>query len=172
MAEYAFGIQPYGLPTMNKPETMDRATWLKNLLEAIAQFASEEFQRSAWVGFNGPDGSSFEEACELLEDFRLEDAVFSPSNPYQLEPNERKVLSEFWQVLNDYSKRVYEVRVRKVGENYASPRLVISQPEWQRVRDTALSALKHFKAAGFPSMPKLPIFDRNSLKVLQGYWEV
>jgi hypothetical protein len=150
---------------------MDRVTWLRNLLEVVAQFASEEFQRSAWVGSNGPDGSSFEEASELLEDFRLKEAVSLASNPYQLEPNERDVLLAFWQALDDYSKRVYEVRVKKVGENYAPPTLVISQPEWQRVRDTALTTLKYFKVAGFPYMPKLPIFDRKRLDVLQRYWE-
>jgi hypothetical protein len=150
---------------MSNHETMDRITWLKHLLEAIAQFASEEFQQSAWVGFNGPDGSSFEEASELLEDLRLEEAISLPSNPYRLEPTERKVLSEFWRALDDYSKHVYETRVRKVGENYASPTLVISQPEWRAVREAALAVLKHFKAAGFGSMPKLPIFDRGTLKV-------
>jgi hypothetical protein len=31
-----------------------------------------EFQQSAWVEFNGPDGASFEEASELLEDFGWE----------------------------------------------------------------------------------------------------
>ena len=107
---------------------MHRITWLKHLLEAIAQFASEEFQRSAWVEFNGPDGSSFEEASELLEDLRLEEAISLPSDLYRLEPAERKVLSEFWRALDDYSKQVYKTRVRKVGENYASPTLVISQP--------------------------------------------
>jgi hypothetical protein len=157
---------------MSNHEIMDRITWLKHLLEAIAQFASEEFQQSAWVGFNGPDGSSFEEASELLEDLRLEEAISLPSNPYRLEQTERKVLSEFWRALDDYSKHVYETRVRKVGENYASPTLVISQPEWRGVREAALAVLKHFKAAGFGSMPKLPIFDRGTLQVLRRYWEV
>jgi hypothetical protein len=79
---------------------------------------------------------------------------------------------EFGQSLDDYSKNVYERRVRKAGENYASPERVISQPEWQRVRETPLAVLKHFKASGFPAMPRLPIFDRSTVEVLKGYWQV
>jgi hypothetical protein len=151
---------------------MDRTVWLKNLLAVVAQFASGEFQQSAWVEFNGPDGSTFEEASELLTDFGLEEAIYSSSNPYQLESGERKVLSEFWQALDRFSTQVYESRVRKPNESYASPSLIISQPEWPQVRDAALKVLKYFKVMGFPGMPKLPIFDRNSLKTLRGFWEV
>jgi hypothetical protein len=151
---------------------MDRLRWLSNVLDAVAQFASDEFQRSAWVEFNGPDGASFEEASELLEDFQLAETLSSSSNHYELSPGERQVLSKFWHALDDYSTHVYETRVKKPGENYASPALVISQPEWQKVRAAALAALKYFKVAGFPAMPRLPIFDRSTVKGLKGYWEV
>lgn len=81
---------------MSPESTIDRTLWLANVLAAIAQFASEEFQRSAWVSFNGPDGASFEEACNLLGDFGLDDALGSSSSPYQLRPSEQLVLQEFW----------------------------------------------------------------------------
>jgi hypothetical protein len=151
--------------------TVDRLLWLRNVLEIVAQFASEEFQRAAWVGFNGPDGASFEEASELLNDFQLPSVVSSLSDPYQLQPEERRVLQEFWLALDDYTRNVYEMRVKKPGENYASPELIISQPEWQRVRVKALQALQFFKASGFSSMPRLPIFDRSTLTTLKGFWE-
>jgi hypothetical protein len=151
---------------------MERSRWLKNVLEVVAQFASEEFQRAAWVEFNGPDGASFEEASELLDDHRLEAAVSSPSNPYELRQGEREVLLEFWRALDYYSKRVYETRVKRPGENYAAPTQIISQPEWRRVREKALAVLKFFKASGFPEMPRLPIFNRGTVGVLKGYWEV
>jgi hypothetical protein len=157
---------------MSPESTIDRTLWLANVLAAIAQFASEEFQRSAWVSFNGPDGASFEEACNLLGDFGLDDALSSSSSPYQLRPSEQLVLREFSGTLKDYSEHVYERRVRRSGENYASAERIISQPEWQQVRDAALTVLKHFKGNGFPNMPKLPIFDRSSVKVLARYWEV
>jgi hypothetical protein len=156
---------------MIKFEPLERETWLRNLLEVVAQFASEEFQQSAWVGFNGPDGATFEEAYELLEDFRLSEALYLPINPYYLDDDELRTLSEFWSILDDYSTNIYEVRVKRPGESYASPSRIVSQPEWQQVRKSALNVLKHFKAAGFPHMPKLPIFDRNKPTVLQGYWE-
>jgi hypothetical protein len=63
--------------------TMDRLLWLRNVLEVVAQFASEE--ESSWqpgVAFNGPDGASFEEASELLNDFQLPSVVSSLSDPY------------------------------------------------------------------------------------------
>jgi hypothetical protein len=90
---------------MTEFESLERETWVRNMLEVIAQFASEDFQRSAWVGFNGPDGATFEEASELLEDFRLGDALHRPTNPYQLDAEELRVLSEFWRILDDYSAR-------------------------------------------------------------------
>src|SRR5262245_14658894 len=140
---------------------MDRLRWLSNVLDAVAQFASAEFQQSAWVEFNGPEGASFEEASELLEDCQLAASLTSPSNPYRLNSEERRVLSSFWQALDDYSTHVYETRVKKPGENYASAAQVISQPEWHQVREAALRTLVYFKTTGFPAMPKLPIFDRN-----------
>jgi len=151
---------------------MDRLRWLRNVLEVIAQFASEKFQRSAWVEFNGPDGASFEEACELLEDYHLGTIISSRSDPYQLQPEERRVLSEFWRTLDQYSTHIYETRVKNPKDNYAAPEMMISQPEWLKVRGTALAALKYFKDSGFSPMPRLPIFDRTGIKVLTEYWEV
>jgi hypothetical protein len=157
---------------MRMSATMDRSRWLQNVLEVVAQFASDEFQRAAWVELNGPEGASFEEASELLDDYQLEAALSSPSNPYQLQPGERKVLLEFWRTLDDFSRNVYETRAKRPGENYASPKRIISQPEWHGVREKALAVLKSFKAGGFSPMPRLPIFDRNIVELLKGFWEV
>jgi hypothetical protein len=57
---------------MTPGEPMDRSRWLTNVLEVVAQFASPEFQQSAWVEFNGPDGASFEERASSLRIFGWE----------------------------------------------------------------------------------------------------
>jgi hypothetical protein len=108
----------------------------------------------------------------LLDDFQLEAALSLQSNPYQLRPKERGVLLEFWETLGDFSRHVYETRVIRPGENYASPAQIISQPEWPRVCEKALAVLRLFKEEGFPQMPRLPIFDSGTVEVLRGYWEV
>jgi hypothetical protein len=76
----------------SQPSSVPRTLWIANVLEVVAQFASEEFQISAWIGFNGPEGASFEEAYSLLEDFGLENALKSAGNLRELRPSEKRVL--------------------------------------------------------------------------------
>ena len=147
---------------------MDRSLWLKNVLGEIAEFASGDFQQTAWADFSGPAFATFEEASRcLFDDCGLAEVL---ADPYRLEPGERQVLSHFVLTLAVFDETC-GTQILTLGESYAAPAALMAQPEWQNVRAAALAVLRHFRQTGFPDIPHLPVFIERSPAPTERFWE-
>ncbi len=111
---------------------MDSQLWIKNIVDTLEVFASEEFQTRVWIKGCGPEASSFVEAVCQLSDYQLDHLVDIEWRQIGLTNIQRDKLAAFRDAIDRFNHVVPET---------PNDLDVISHPDWPQIRQLAQSAL-------------------------------
>ncbi len=115
---------------------IDYQLWIRNILDVLEIFASEEFQTRVWVVGDGPECSSYVEAvCQFFDDYQCDLLINKEWKRIGLTEVQRNALEKFRQVIDNFNKHMPE----NPDDAY-----VLSQADWPNIRILAQSALDTF----------------------------
>jgi hypothetical protein len=119
---------------------MDDAIWIKNILDLVWEFSSEDFQTRAWLKGTGPEESSFVEAdCGFFDDNIADDLIDMKWRQVGLTLKQRDKLATFRDALKKFNQRT--------NAPERSHRDILTDSEWPKIRQLAKEVLESFKGS-------------------------
>jgi hypothetical protein len=115
---------------------MNNDLWVRNILDIVQEFSSEEFQKRVWLEGKGPEVSSFiEAACGFFDDNNADELIDVQWRQVGLTEEQRNKLAHFRDALEVLNKRTPET------PNDAD---ILNDPEWPKIRQLAKDAFNAF----------------------------
>ncbi|TAH33001.1 hypothetical protein EYC58_02495 [Candidatus Saccharibacteria bacterium] len=105
---------------------MNITIWKKNIREIVQDIASRESQERAWFGKSEQISSPDELYNSLFDDFLFD--AFLASSEVNLSSLQKELGMRLSSSLKEYSPQ---------GQELPSPRKMVRDPSWQKVRDIA-----------------------------------
>lgn len=110
---------------------MDIALWKKNIKEAVKDIADKNFQEEVWLHETNIVSSPVEVYCTLFDDFSFPD--FLEAKEAHLTKEQKVAGRKLIDALDRYSPP---------GKELPSPKQMVRDPEWHKVRAVAQDFLK------------------------------
>jgi hypothetical protein len=115
---------------------MDNDSWVKNVLDLLWEFSSEEFQRRVWLEGRGPEVYSFIEAhCQFFDDQLADKLIDMERRQVGLTELQRDKLMQFRDALKNFNLHT---------PDSSRDQDILSDPTWPKNRQTAKAALDEF----------------------------
>jgi hypothetical protein len=113
---------------------MNRDEWLARILCSVKHIASREFQERAWLDTGAEISSPEEVYNELFDDYTID--LFFEKYACTLTPDQSAAWRELKSCMERYGEQM---------PTTPDPRKVLDDPEWQRVRESAVRFVAAFE---------------------------
>ena len=119
---------------------MDKDLWVKNILDAVWVFSSEEFQQRSWIEGKGTEVSSFTEAdCQFFDDNLADQLIDVEWHNIGITETQKNKLAAFRDALREFNQLT-----KPFPKSHTD---ILGNSRWPEIRTLAKEALDSFKGS-------------------------
>jgi hypothetical protein len=139
--------------------TTPKDVWIHNVIESLKQIASAEFQEKGWVKAEIHDYCCYlETMCGLFDEGLFDEFVDIRAKEFGFSEDQIKKLDMFRKAIHIFDSKY---------SRWEDPKVIISDPEWLKIREMAKDILKSLGIEKYLD-PSKSIFKESLLNRI--YW--